>query len=753
MNSKRKELLIAFGLCFLISALGAILGAGYNFRSFLRPEHNPKEFSKIHPDKWIESGAQINFSNLASSGNWLEFKFSDWHPSNLESTKYRVLVCQKALGNFIAEPGSSHRISLAGKCEPRKVFLQVLNPFVASEQDTRALGSQLEYVRVGSSLYFPWLNFKTWAFSFALVFILSFLLVVLTKGYQSQIVAAGIFPALSSYFFAGISWQDNLFLSLWLILFALFTGSLISSKTYRSVREGKSNNKVSIGFYAVLIALAGLVLRLYNIDFGLPANFHPDEVPKYNAIMRMRNYGDFNPRYFLHPSILLYSTYFANSFLHSLGVYSQAWPETLIQSGRYVSALAGSISIFLTYYCGKKLFSPLVGLGGAAFLAVAPLHVTCSRYVKEDALLTLFVLACAAALIKAVIDKKPAWIIVAGVFAGISASTKYTGLLCLLIVLSAPFFTALINRHEGKIDSFKSIFDLDLKTSAITILALLLIPTFFVLCSPYTLLDHQTFLKDFNHERAHMSKGHTILISASSQLWLYHWTRSILPGLTFGMAFLGTIGIGALLWSRKVSAWFLVSLILLFYLPSEWVKAKPSPQPERYILPCLPFICLAGVYLLSQAKRYFRYLSALVLVACITMAGYKSATLSYEIGQDTRVKLANWMLEYLPQGKKIFVDWKPYSVSFPDEEFEIVYLPRSRIIPSLDYRSLKESGVDYLVLSSLFYDRYFSQPGVNPALREQIRQVFRKFQVVKEFEPKYGTYGFHNPKLTLFDLK
>jgi hypothetical protein len=55
-------------------------------------------------------------------------------------------------------------------------------------------------------------------------------------------------------------------------------------------------------------------------------------------------------------------------------------------------------------------------------------------------------------------------------------------------------------------------------------------------------------------------------------------------------------------------------------------------------------------------------------------------------------------------------------------------------------------------LSSLFYNRYFSQPESQPTLRQRFREVFQRVPIIKQFEADSGTYGFHNPTLTLFSL-
>ena len=44
-------------------------------------------------------------------------------------------------------------------------------------------------------------------------------------------------------------------------------------------------------------------------------------------------------------------------------------------------------------------------------------------------------------------------------------------------------------------------------------------------------------------------------------------------------------------------------------------------------------------------------------------------------------------------------------------------------------------------------------PGpVNAAVRQRLRDVFERVPILHEINPKHGTYGFHNPNLTLFTL-
>ncbi|RIL12478.1 MAG: hypothetical protein DCC75_00345, partial [Proteobacteria bacterium] len=468
---------------------------------------------------------------------------------------------------------------------------------------------------------------------------------------------------------------------------------------------------------------------------------------KVNAVMRMLASGTLNPEYFLHPSLLLYSTYFVNYILQAFaffGEFSAEFRESAFIAGRLVSALAGTLSIYLTFYVGRRLFGVQTGLIAALFLAVFPLHVTCSRYLKEDALLTMMILACTAALLKAVQDDRRFSLFLSALFAGMAASTKYSGILSVLVVAASPWLRSKTLRPDPR-------------WSKLTLLALLLVPAGFVLCTPYSILTPGKFLADLGYEQRHLMRGHTIPIDPWSQYWLYHFWRSIIPGISPLAAIASLIGAGILLWRRRVEDLFLVGMVLLFYLPAEWAPSKPEPQPERYIFPCLPFIAIAAGELgavLSRSNHHLRTTSALVLAALIAyFPAKRTLQLASEIKDDTRVQLSRWMKGNLPPESKVYIDFKAYSPRFWHEEFKVSYLPAAKILEKLNVRDLRSSGYDYLVLSGLFYERYFTQPLAEPGLRQRLRDVFEQVPIVKQISPRYGTYGFHNPTLTLFSLK
>jgi len=90
-----------------------------------------------------------------------------------------------------------------------------------------------------------------------------------------------------------------------------------------------------------------------------------------------------------------------------------------------------------------------------------------------------------------------------------------------------------------------------------------------------------------------MERGHTVPITALSYYWTYHFRFSILPALREGAALISIVALGFLAARARAADLLIIGGCLMFYLPAEWVKAKPQPQPERYILPCIPFLCIA----------------------------------------------------------------------------------------------------------------------------------------------------------------
>lgn len=739
MSRKLQVLGIALSV---LSIAASLFGLGASYQRYTAMIPSQEIFRGIGKDGWITAGAQLKFPRLAALGNRAVFQFNEWRPP-VPDSHLTIAVCGSPPQEYLVGAGTELAVSLKAKCEPKTLLFEVLNPFRASPTDERALGAQIETVRItsrlGIALVSPWL---VAAVAGALL-ILSLIVAYCFSSGRSRSFSL-LIPLVAYYPITRVDIRDlsNPFW-LWVTLLCICSGFALAR--YAELRDQNQSliarsSQTPFHVAVLLILIAGAVLRFHGIDFGLPNNYHPDEIPKVNAIMQMVATDSFNPRYFLHPSFLLYSTYFVNTVFHAFGMQGE-FRETAFLAGRVVSALAGSASILLLYFLAARLAGRRVGVISAALLAVFPLHVTSSRYLKEDSLLVFFILATALAVVKAAQDNRKAFLYLAGILAGLTASTKYSGVLAIFIVLAAPWLRS---------RTWKP----DMKFAFHTMAALAIMPVAFLCASPYIVLDYGKFQSDFRYERKHALRGHTQAIDAWSQYWMYHFSRSIIPGISSVTALLSLFGVGILLWRRRIEDLLILSLIAVFYLPAEWIKSKPAPQAERYIFPCLPFLAVAAAYFLEFISRskLKRWAPALVAIS-VAVPAWRTLELARDIRPDTREQAAQWLVDNAPPNSRVLIDWQPYGPYLPPDKLGSDYIYRINLLKKVTPEALKSSGSDYLVLSSLFYDRYFSQPFGNRVFQNRFKSVFSRVPVVKEFSAPSGTYGFHNPTLTIFSLK
>jgi hypothetical protein len=721
----------------ILSFLAAFVGLGISYERVLTPRASDGQLALVYGDGWFVDGATIRLPDLASRGNRLILALEK-RPGAVEPARIRVHHCDQVVSEFQVQESGEQQVYLTGTCTPRVVKLEVLNPFIPSVNDSRKLGAKLISASVTSKLGLPIVEEGLLASTAGAIA----LFVLLVWGAIGGGWSVVILPLAVTPLFLMAHDLDLLKLwSLWLFASAAAAGGLL----YRSIPNDTEHQTVArFGrvelLLALLITLVAGSLRFYQLDFGLPKQFHPDEVPKVNAIMRMVDNGDLNPRYFLHPTLLLYCTYFVNTVFHFFGMQGE-FRDSLALAGRTVSATAGTVSVFLTYAIGKRLISGPAGLLAAAILAVMPLHVTCSRYLKEDILMLAFILGGTAVMLRALQRSTPQLLVGAGLLMGAALSVKYSGLLGVGILVTAPWYAS------------RSLFP-DRTFLKWTALALVMVPLGFLLCSPYVVLYSERFLKDFQSEKRHMVRGHGGEITAWSQLWMYHYGRSAPPGASLFVTLAATAGAVILLMKRRVEGLLIVWGIAVFYLPAEWVRAKPAPQPERYIVPCLPFMALAAAAFAQHlvTARRVAMIGLVVAVGLIAAPLTRSLQLASEVDNDTRIQMAKWIRQHVPPGSTIYMDWKPYNPRLPEDRYKVVYLDRATILQQLQLDQLKTLGPGYLSLSSLYYDRFFVQPNTPTMPRLVFRNVFENLPLVHQIAPKYGTYGFHNPTLRLYAL-
>lgn len=382
------------------------------------------------------------------------------------------------------------------------------------------------------------------------------------------------------------------------------------------------------------ILLVALGLRLWAVDFGLPmAEARPDEMTIAFQAMKFGR-GDLNPHSFNYPSLFKYLIFavFGGYYVvgRALGIF--AGQEDFLRSFfdgavtfrllmRLVSVGMGTLGVAL-------LARAPGGLWGAALLAVAFLHVRDSHFGVTDITMVTLVTATALAADRLRTDGTVRSAVIAGVLAGLATSTKYNAaLLCVPIAL-AGVLGAGSPRLVG--------------VAAVAMVGAFLAGT------PFALLDFPTFLRDFRYELSHLADGHFVDVGNG---YVHHLTASLRHGLGLPLLLAGLFGIVVAFLEDRRRAAVLFAFPIVYYL----AIGRGETAFYRYILPVVPFLCLAAGRLVERvAERRGVALAAVVaaLLGAPSLASSVQALRILDRG-DTRDAMGAWIEATIPSDERI----------------------------------------------------------------------------------------------------
>ena len=207
----------------------------------------------------------------------------------------------------------------------------------------------------------------------------------------------------------------------------------------------------------------GLVLRLYGVNHGLPYQYDPDE-PTIVVLAGgiLANLGPepslvWPPRF---PFDLYISrvgcAHLFHRFIHRKVSIPAGFPQLLppgpigcLLGGRILVALFGIATLYLVYKVAGKMGSKYTGLLSAfILLAMAPLHVTYSKFVRTDVPATFFILLSFYCSLKILDNEELLPYLSAGFFAGLGITTKYPAGLVFSAIILAHFMRVGLTLEE-----------------------------------------------------------------------------------------------------------------------------------------------------------------------------------------------------------------------------------------------------------------------------------------------------------------
>lgn len=490
---------------------------------------------------------------------------------------------------------------------------------------------------------------------------------------------------------------------------------------------------------AGILATAALV-RLWGIDFGLPVlQARPDEVEIVSVSLRMLD-GHLNPRFFNYPSGFMYAlaavlslTFVAGAPLgltpSTLGAFHAALvadPTPAILTARLLAAACGVGTVYLTYRLGRESYGVRVGVSAALILALTYLHGRDSHFGVTDVPLTLLLTASVLFILRAHRHgrlRDYGW---AGALAGLAAATKYNGLilvapLALLLAFGGPPTTRGW-RHMGR---------------RVLVVALCA-TTAAIAASPFALIDHQTFTRDFLFEMRHLREGHGRVDLGRG--WLYHATFTLPVGV--GWPVLGAALAGLLLAVRRHP----LTAALTFAFPVCYYISAGSGRTVfvRYMVPMTPFlalaagVCINAVTARLMAPRSIRWGGSLVpVLAASLLIVAPSAWRLWEFDTfitrtDSRLMASSWLAPRVEPGVHIYQSGARYGqlpvatahlAVYYDEAIGyfrsptghvVEELPEWMVIQRAPLRYYNHVPDDVIVLASRCYALQYVVSGVGP---------------------------------------
>lgn len=204
-----------------------------------------------------------------------------------------------------------------------------------------------------------------------------------------------------------------------------------------------------IGLALAAVLLASFALRTWDASAGLHAGRHFDERFTFKNVSAILKHGEYKPRhaFYLSLSYLPQTAALAASdalyrmtgrpVFSIFGDSGDGNSPTAYWLARMVNVVYGTLSLWVLFVIGRRLYSPEVGLLAAAVLAAVTRHFTSSTEFKPDILVILLTVVTFYWTLAAATRPAVGRFLRVGLGVGLAVSAKYTGIASALPITAA----------------------------------------------------------------------------------------------------------------------------------------------------------------------------------------------------------------------------------------------------------------------------------------------------------------------------
>ena len=394
--------------------------------------------------------------------------------------------------------------------------------------------------------------------------------------------------------------------------------------------------KINYKFFLIFLLLVGILLRFYNLNWGAPFYFHPDERNIASSVAQLNFPNQMHPHFFAYGSFPIYLIYFTGFFVNLFSKSQDLFIQAIFIS-RFYSAILSSLTIFLVYFIGTKLLSKQVGILAAVFSAFSVGLIQFAHFGTFEIWLTFFAVLLFYLSLKLMEKMNLKKIILIGIILGLLLATKISSLPLILIPAISMAFINFKTKYIALI----------LTTYCIALIV-------FIITSPFVFLDFPSFQFSIKYESS-VAIG-TLPVFYTGEFFgsvpiLFQFTKIypfLLNPLMTILFILSLVYLVFLNFKNKSHSYFLlITSYLLLFTSQSFLFAKWT----RYIVPTLPFIYLIiAIAIESFLKKHvssikYYLLCVIVFINFIFAASYLITVFAK---QDTRIKASLWVKENIP---------------------------------------------------------------------------------------------------------
>ncbi len=464
----------------------------------------------------------------------------------------------------------------------------------------------------------------------------------------------------------------------------------------------KKNIKLVLAF----ILIYGIVLRFYNLNWGAPFFFHPDERNIASSVSQLLFPQNLNPHFFAYGTFPIYVNYFtgvlSNFFsLKFISLFSVSFGQAII-IGRFYSAVFSVLCIFLIH----KIFTLITKRSSSLLIIVLTTSVgfiQFAHFATFEMWLTLFSLLLFYFIILYYKNKTNTNLILIAISLGLLISIKISSIVFLPITICIILFIELETNKNNK-KNF-------LKISKNIILIILVSSLCYIATSPYSIIANTSFISSMNYESG-VALG-TLPVFYTGGFY------NTIPGvfqLAFILPFLLNPFVTIILLPTLIFFFyktfktrnFYYFLILIFFFAQFLSQVFLFAKWTRYMVPFLPFAYLVEFitvnYLIDisqKAEKIKRaYLSLLLILTAVISFIYSFAFFTTVfLKPDSRIEALNFAKQNIPSNSKVLSEVYdlgivPFNSTFPNitlfnfydlDSFPNKQVELSEILNTVDY--------------------------------------------------------------------